>query len=126
MIFAREVSDSLTSLVKKIDAETAKNSKAKMGSFVVYISDDEKLGDKLKSIASKEGIKSTVLTIMDNPTGPPKYEVAKDAAVTVVFYNQRKVLANHAFKAGEFNSAAVDKVMADLPKILETKKKKAE
>jgi hypothetical protein len=97
-----------------------------MGSFVVYISDDEKLGDKLKGIASKENIKSTVLTIMDNPTGPPKYEVAKDAAVTVVFYNQRKVLANHAFKAGELNSAAVDKVMADLPKILETKKKKAE
>src|SRR6516165_2772537 len=118
MIFAREVSDSLTSLVKKIDAETAKNSNARMGSFVVFISQDEKLGDKLKPVASKEGIKNCILTIMDNNSGPPKYEVAKNADVTVVFYNQRKVLANHAFKKGEFNSAAVDKVMADLPKIL--------
>ena len=50
MIFAREVSDNLTSLVKKIDAETAKNKKAKMGSFVVFISQDEKLGDKLKDL----------------------------------------------------------------------------
>jgi hypothetical protein len=118
MIFAREVSDSLTSLVKKIDAETAKNSGASMGSFVVFISQDEKLGDKLKDVASKQGIKNCVLTIMDNESGPPKYQVAKDASVTVVFYNQRKVLANHAFKKGELNTAAVDKVMADLPKIL--------
>ena len=48
MIFAREVSDSLTSLVKKLDAATAKNSDAKMGSFVVFCNDDEDLKDKLK------------------------------------------------------------------------------
>src|SRR5437660_311848 len=120
MIFAREVSDSLTSLVKKIDAETAKNSKAKMGSFVVFMSDDEKLGDKLKTLADKQGLKRCVLTI-DNPAGPKEYNVAKEADVTVVFYNQRKVLASHAFKKGELNSAAIEKVMADLPKILESK-----
>ena len=122
MIFAREVSDSLTSLVKKIDAETAKNKKAKMGSFIVFISQDEKLADKLKDLGKKEEIKTTILSIMDNPVGPPAYKVDKDAAVTVVFYNQRKVLASHAFKKGELNSAAIEKVMADLPKILEAKK----
>ena len=124
MIFAREVSDSLTSLVKKIDAETAKNKKAKMGSFIVFISQDEKLADQIKEIGKKEEIKTTILSIMDNPVGPPAYKVDKDAAVTVVFYNQHKVLANHTFKKGELNSAAVDKVMADLPKILETKSDK--
>ena len=40
MIFAREVSDPLTSLVKKIDEATAKNSSCRMGSFVVFLSDD--------------------------------------------------------------------------------------
>ena len=124
MIFAREVSDSLTSLVKKIDAETAKNSKAKMGSFVVFMSEDEKLGDALKTLAEKQGLKKCVLTI-DNPAGPKEYNVAKEADITVVFYNQRKVLASHAFKKGELNSAAIEKVMADLPKILESKKKEA-
>src|SRR3954463_10125626 len=103
MIFAREVSDPLTSLVKKIDAETAKNSKAKMGSFVVFLSDDEKLADKLKSIADKEGIKKTVFSI-DNVAGPQGYKVSQDADVTVVLYNKRKVMSNHAFKKGELNS----------------------
>src|SRR5690242_16488378 len=37
MIFARNVSKPLANLVKKIDAETVKNSKAKMGSFVVLL-----------------------------------------------------------------------------------------
>ena len=43
MIFAREVSDNLTSLVKKVDAATAKNSACRMGSFVVFLNDDESL-----------------------------------------------------------------------------------
>ena len=124
MIFAREVSDSLTSLVKKIDAETAKNSKAKMGSFVVFMSEDEKLGDKLKTLAEKSSLKKTVLTI-DNPAGPDGYEVSKDADITVVLYNKRKVMSNYAFKKGELNDAAIEKVLADLPKILPESKSSA-
>ena len=121
MIFAREVSGPLTSLVKKIDAETAKNSKAKMGSFVVFMSEDEGLNDKLKSLAEKEGIKKLVFSI-DNPAGPKAYAVSKDADITVVLYNQRKVMSNYAFKKGELNDAAISKILADVPKILPEKK----
>ena len=122
MIFAREVSDSLTSLVKKIDAATVANSKAKMGSFIVFCTDDDELKDKLKELAKKEDLKKIILTI-DKPDGPPKYKVAKDADVTVVFYNERKVEVNHAFKMGELDEKAVDAVVADLKKILTEKKK---
>ena len=120
MIFAREVSDSLTSLVKKIDAETAKNKSAKMGSFVVFLTDDEKLDDALKSLAEKEGIKTCVLSI-DNPAGPKGYNVAKDADITVVLYNKRVVMANHAFKKGELSSKAIDQIVSEIPKILPSK-----
>ena len=120
MIFAREISDSLTSLVKKIDAETAKNSKAKMGSFVVFLSDDEKLGDKLKDLAKRENLKNIVLTI-DNPAGPDGYNVVKDADVTVVLYNQRKVAVNHAYKKGELNNKAIDQVVGEVSKIVPKK-----
>ena len=117
MIFARGVSDNLTSLVKKIDAETAKNKKAKMGSFVVFLSDDEKLEGAVKTLAEKEGIKTCIFSI-DNTAGPKGYEVSKDADITVVLYNKQTVAANYAFKKGELNSAAIDKIVADVPKIL--------
>jgi hypothetical protein len=121
MIFAREVSDSLTSLVKLIDAATAENSKASMGSFVVFLSDKEGLKDQLKSLATKENLKKTVLSI-DNPAGPKGYGVAKEADVTVVLYNKRTVKSNYAFKKGELNAAAVAQIVADIPKILPDKK----
>src|SRR2546423_377729 len=92
MIFAREVSNHLTSLVKKIDAATSANAKDKMGSFVVFCSDDDSLKDKLKELAKKEDLKKIILTI-DNPAGPTRYKIAQEADVTVVLYANRKVMA---------------------------------
>jgi hypothetical protein len=121
MIFAREVSGPLTSLVKKLDEATGKNSSARMGSFVVFCSDDEKLEKQLKELADKEKIDKTVLAI-DNPTGPARYKVAKDADVTVVLYNKRKVAANYTFKKGGLDDKAIEQIVADLSKILPEKK----
>ena len=116
MIFAREVSDPLTSLVKKIDAATEKNVSSKMCSFVVFLTDEENAKDKLKSLADKEGIKRTILTI-DNVPGPPDYHIAKEADVTVVLYTDRVVKANYAFKKGELNDKDVNTIVKDVAKI---------
>ena len=61
---------------------------------------------------------STVLAI-DNTGGPKSYKVAKDADVTVVLYTDHTVKANYAFKKGDLNDKAIDKILADIPKILE-------
>src|SRR4051812_2299401 len=120
MIFAREISDNLTSLVKKIDEATAKNSDCKMGSFVVFCSDEEGLDKKLKALADKEKLKKTVLSI-DNPAGPKGYNVAKDADVTVVLYTKSNVKVNHAFKKGQMTQADIDKIIGEVSQILPEK-----
>ncbi len=117
MIFAREVSDPLTSLVKKIDEATAKNSSARMGSFVVFLNDDESLEEKLKSIAKDNNLTKCVLTI-DNPAGPNGFDIAKEADVTVLLYRKHTVAANHAFRSGELNNDAIESIVSDLKKIL--------
>lgn len=116
MIFAREVSPSLTMLIKKIDGATAKNAGCSMGSFVVFCNDSEGLEKQLKELASKENIKNTVLSI-DNPAGPKAYNVSKDADVTVVLYKERNVKSNRAFKKGELKDKDIDQIVADLSKI---------
>ena len=121
MIFAREVSDPLTSLVKKIDEATAKNSSCRMGSFVVFLNDDEKLPKQLKELAQKEKIQKTVLTV-ETPAGPSGYDIAKDADVTVVLYTRKNVKVNHAYKKGQLTNADVDKIVAELSKILPEQK----
>lgn len=120
MIFAREISDNLTSLVKKIDQATTENKDCRMGSFVVFCNDEEGLDKKLKELADKEGLKKTILTI-DNKGGPPRWKIAKDADVTVVLYNKHKVASNFAFKKGELKTDDIDKIVGDVPKILPKK-----
>src|SRR5262249_1888406 len=108
MIFAREISDPLTSLVKKIDAATAKNSDCRMGSFIVFCSDSEGLEEKLKDLAKNEKLEHIIFTI-DNPQGPQRYKIAKEADITVVLYKQQKVKSNFAFKKGALEDKDIDK-----------------
>ncbi len=117
VVFARDLTPEVASLIKQIDATTVKNKSKDMGSFAVFCSDDEKLEAKLKAFAEKEKIETIVLTI-DNPTGPKAYKIAKEADVTVVYYADRKVATNHAFRAGEFTATTVDRVAADVKTIL--------
>jgi hypothetical protein len=123
MIFAREISDPLTSLVKQIDSATASHSDCRMGSFVVFLNDEEGFDKKLKELAKKEKLDKTPLMVMSNPTGPSGYDIAKDADVTVVLYTKRTVKVNHAFKKGELKAADVDKIVGELSAILPEKKK---
>jgi hypothetical protein len=122
MIFAREVNDGLTSLVKKLDEATSKHSDCRMGSFVVFCSDDEGLRKQLADLAKKEKLKKIVLTI-DNPAGPQKYNIAKDADVTVVLYTKRNVKVNYAFKKGQMTDKDIERIVTDVSKILPEDKK---
>src|SRR4051794_13047434 len=113
MIFAREVTPGLTSLVKKVDEATAKNSSARMGSFVVFCNDDEGLEKQLKELAEKEKLKKCVLTIVDRKAGPSGYTLDPKADVTVVLYNRKTVKANHAFKKGELKAKDVEAILGE-------------
>lgn len=123
MVFAREPSERLTKLLAKIDSVAVQNKSLQMGSFAVFLNDRDGLKQQLQDAAKKQSLQQIVLSIME-PTGPEGFEVAKDADVTVVLYRDFAVQANHAFRAGELTDAAIDKIVADLPKILQKYEKK--
>ncbi len=112
----------MTSLVKKLDEATDKHSDCRMGSFVVFCSDDEGLKKNLEALAKKQKLEHIVLSI-DNPAGPEDYKIAKDADVTVVLYVKQKVKANYAFKKGELKEKDVEKIVSEVSKILPDKDK---
>jgi hypothetical protein len=121
MIFARDLSDPLTSLVKKIDAATEAHKDSNMGSFVVFLG--EGFDQKVKDLAEKEHLSKIDLATLSTPAGPgPSYKIAKDAEVTVVLYSQNKCKANYAFKKGELKDKDVEKIVADVKKIVPEEK----
>ena len=117
MVFARQTSDPLTSLVKKLDEATVKNRDRKLGSFVVFLSDDASLAEKLIALTGKEKIEHTILALGE-AAGPEGYGVAAEADVTVVLYTGRVVKANYAFKKGKMTAGDVTRIVADLAKVV--------
>lgn len=108
-------------MAKKIDSTTLANKSAKMGSYLILLSDDDKLEGKIKEFAEKEKIQKTMLGI-DNPAGPEGYDIAKDAEVTVVLYVKKKVVKTFAFKKGEMKEKDIDTIVDSVKEIIPEKK----
>jgi hypothetical protein len=122
MVFARQTSDPLTSLVKKLDEATVKNKDRKLGTFVIFLSDDASTAEKLITLAQKEKIENTFLGLGEGGVaGPEGYDVAAEADVTVVLYTGRVVKANYAFKEGKMTADDVARIVGDLSKIVPPK-----
>jgi hypothetical protein len=117
LVFAREMSKPLTSLVKKLDAEVAKRKSARLRAVVVILADDEAVENRLKEFGERQRVKHVNLAIME-PDGPKHYKLSKEADVTVLLYKRLTVQANHAFKKGELKKKGVEAILSDVPKIL--------
>ena len=131
MLFARDLTGPLSSLLKQFDTAVDKNKEADMRSFAVFLTDDsDAMEKKIKEFAEKNKISENVpLTIVEDTAGPLAFNVDKDAAVTVLLYTEGKVVSNFAFKAGEMKDKDVKAIVAQLSKILPTEedlKKQAE
>jgi hypothetical protein len=116
VVFAREATPAVAKLLKQLDEETAKNAKANMGSYAVFCSDKDGLDKQLEKLAKDQKLTKLILAI-DNPAGPEKYKIAKEADVTVLLYTDFEVKANHTFRKGDLNDEAITKVVKDVAKI---------
>ena len=120
MVFARTGDDPMThKLLKAIDAETVKRAKADMWSFAIFTGEKDKLEPQLKDAAKKAELKKLVLAIEDKEDPiPAKYNLSKDADVTVILYVDRVVKANYSFAKGKLTDKDIEAVVNDVSKIV--------
>ena len=117
MVFARSAdSEGTKKLIAKLETVVAANAKCDMGGFVVFLSDDDKLADSLKAYAEKAKLKNVILAV-DTPAGPNKYNVSKDADLTVVLYTERKVVSNFTFAKDKITDKDIEAIVKDVSKI---------
>jgi hypothetical protein len=120
MILARDVSEPLLRLLAKLDAACVRHSRQELGSFVVFFDAAEPLQEKLIAFAEKAMLKKLIVSA-EAEKQIPEYKAAAEAEVTVFLYTRHQVKVNFAFRKGELSDAAIDDVIAALPKILNEK-----
>jgi len=117
MIFARDLSPQLVSLLKRIEVATAAHGDDSMGSCAIFCNDAAGLPGQLAQVAQQNKLDHVVLATFA-AAGPSRYKIAADADVTVLLYNHCTVKANHSFKKGELTETTIEAILADLPLIL--------
>jgi hypothetical protein len=121
LVFARELSEPVTRLVKRLDAAAIQHRSSELATTVVFLSGDEGLPKQAKQLADREKVKHTILRTY-KPEGPRGYKVVRDADVTVILFTDRVVKATHAFRKGELKDPDIDRILADVAVLLPGKK----
>ena len=116
IVFARTPSEPVGKLVHKMDELLTKN--AKLRGWTTFVAADAgPLSPKVVDWSKKHSTGNVPLAIFEDEIGPPTYRLARDADVTVLLSVKRKVVANFAFRAGELDAGAIDRIVAAVPKI---------
>lgn len=116
-VFVRDVTPAVIQLLKTIDKATSMNREKGLGSYAVFCSDADGLGQRLQEVAQKESLQHIVLTLYKSG-GPEKYRLSPAADVTVLLYHHFTVKANHAFKNGDLTEAAIGTISTNITKML--------
>lgn len=121
MVFSRKSDESISGLVNKLDAAVAKNSDDQLAAFVNLLGDNESaLEDNAKALGKKaKAPRVPIVVPVEYENGPADYGINPDAEVTVIMAVKGKVVANHAFAPGKLDGKGVEKILADVPKILQ-------
>jgi hypothetical protein len=117
MIFAKEVSEPLTALMKKLDELNIKYKKADLGTCAIFWDKGTSLRPALAATAKKQDLKEFIVATLDE--APKGYSINKDADVTVLIYNKTAVKANHSFRKGELDAKAIEAITGDVSKMFE-------
>jgi hypothetical protein len=114
LIFSQKADDNLASLVKAVDEVQKSNSK--LGTVVVGVSGVEAADfDKIQETHKL----TTPLTISVQKDGPTRYNLNKEAAVTVLVYKRGGTIAkNYAFKDSKSAAEKASEIASAVKDIL--------
>jgi hypothetical protein len=120
MLFIREITPELKTLLKQIDKEVDEHRASGLRSFGVFVASDSKeLLPQVQTLAFDEKI-NLPLTIAAAPSdGSAGRSLHPDAAATIILYREQTVVANFAYRAEELKAEQCEAVLKGIRALAE-------
>jgi hypothetical protein len=102
LVLCRTMNGNVRQLIKKLDSESQRS--GDLASIVLFSEKDRatELSGTLKRFAKDEKINAAVVSIWRDLKSPQKWEVAKEAEITVILFNMKlEVVANFPYRKDE-------------------------
>jgi hypothetical protein len=122
LVFARSTHPTTALLLRRLLEQLRAHRKEQLFAWFVFLARDRASEPALEAaaydFARANGATRMPVSALGDPQGPPGYLIAPEAEVTVLLFRGKKVVANHAFRTGEWNEKAVEAVLKELPGLL--------
>jgi hypothetical protein len=124
IVFARNLSDPLGKLARRLDKALVEHKAAELRAWVTFLSTDQTAFDpRVVEWSKKHALRNVPLAVFEDVGGPPSYLLHRDADVTVLLYVKQKVVRNFAFRAGELNDKRIADILKTVSEITPAPKK---
>jgi len=118
VIFAREVNDSVTSLVQQIDRKVSENADKKLSAFMVVVGDDtEQIKPTLQRVQVAQHIENTPLTVFSQKEGPAGYDLDPKTQIQVMMWNDDGLKVNKPLGA-HLSKEEISEIVSQTSEIL--------
>ena len=125
VIFTRSLNDSVGKFLAKLDPLVIEKKDTGFKVWLTQLTPKADLED-LGKWAKSQGIKNAPVGAFEDVDGPPSYKLHNDAEVTILLFVKEKVVANFAYRPGEFTEKRIPEVMKQLPGLFADKAAKGE
>ncbi|MEM6471351.1 MAG: hypothetical protein AAF802_17450 [Planctomycetota bacterium] len=118
MVFTRSADGEVGKLVKALDSAVQENESAELKGLVTFLGENRKgVENTAAKFAKSSGTKAIPFVVAEDvASGPSRYKIGEDAAVTVVVAKESQVVASHQFKSA--SDVDVAAVMGEVTKML--------
>jgi hypothetical protein len=121
MVYTRAINAPVIRLIKRLDEATATHKKERLGGYTVLLGEFLDREKSLIALAEKEKVRHTHLALAI-PDQRFQARFGAEAETTVILATgKRQVMASYAYRKGELTNADIDRILADLVKILPKK-----
>jgi hypothetical protein len=128
LVFTREIpaeKSPVTDLIQKLDEAVDRHKNTELRAGVVVLNEafakEQTRKESVRRLESSLRELKHVLVAVGSPAGPEAYKLNPKVDLTVLVYNNQRVVANFAYSKDQFTDKDVDAILAAVNKIVNAK-----